>query len=167
MTSNTFDFEYYQITLVKEYDYLTIQYLHKILFKVYKKKLAIIDIENICSGLDLENFYKICLTSFESLTFDDSKSIIKIFNMDNVIQVQINYINYLHFKFIFNIPLVETINMSSSDLIINNLQKKTNDLQKKTDDLQKKTDDSQNKINDLQNKIDDLESLINNMIQKL
>jgi hypothetical protein len=110
MTAN-YNFDSFEISLIKQEDCVIIRCFDNTLFKVYQKNYTDVEISEI-SSVDIENFYKICKTSFEVLekygsnVNNENATIIFLSNQKHI-SIEIYYKLYLKFNFCLKIPLIE------------------------------------------------------------
>lgn len=122
--SLTFNYNSFEIVLVKQKDFITIRCLDKELFKVYQEVYNDMTINELCP-VGVDNFYEICKTSLDVLQKceqNEDISVVVICNEKNV-KIQIDYNLLLHFNFTLRLPLTENVQMNGQDMYIKKLEK--------------------------------------------
>lgn len=125
-TNCTFNFESFEITLIKQQDCVTIRCLDNRLFKTYQESFSNAMIDQICA-VDTENFYKICKTCLEVLQkygsgVDNEKAMVTFLCKEQSVCLKMVHKLYLKFEFDLILPLTEHVKMSGQDLCIKKLE---------------------------------------------
>ena len=121
--SLTFNYNSFEILIIKQKDCVTIRCLDKELFKIYQEVYNDMSISEFCP-VGIDNFYEICKTSFDVLQSDKSSenAIVVLTCNEKNIKIQIDYKLQLHFSFTLKLPLIESIKMSGQDVVIKQLE---------------------------------------------
>ena len=129
-----YNYNNYEIILKKCVDSVYIQFLDKQLFKLYANTYIDVDVIKLTMG-NLDMFYKVMSTVFESLSNNDDKATLEIFPSMKKLKLSIHHTFYLEFNFELQLNLIEeqSVNLieESDDICIKKLQKSLEELTKK------------------------------------
>ena len=86
---------------------------------------------------NLDMFYKVMTTVFESITNGNDKATLEIYPSMKNLKLSINHKYYLEFIFELQLNLIQEQSLSAKDMCIKKLEKKVDELKEKHDTLQK------------------------------
>jgi hypothetical protein len=140
MTSK-YNWENYEISLIRTSDSITIQILDTKLYKLYNKTYYDINIIEYCPNIDI--FHTVLKTSFDALINDDNESAKISFQIksSNLI-IHIDHKYYIKFEFDIILDLDANTNLSAKDLCIKKLEDNLGTLTKKYNELEKFINDN-------------------------
>ena len=130
-----YNYNNYEIIIKKCVDSIYIQFLDKQLFKLYSNTYIDIDVIKFTIG-NLDMFYKVMMTVFESITNSDNKAKLEIYPSMKNLKLSVHHKYYLEFIFELQLNLVQEQSLSAKDMCIKKLEKKVDELKVKHDSLQ-------------------------------
>ena len=130
-----YNYNNYEIIIKKCVDSIYIQFLDKQLFKLYSNTYIDIDVIKFTMG-NLDMFYKVMMTVFESITNSDDKAKLEIYPSMKNLKLSVHHKYYLEFIFELQLNLVQEHSLSAKDMCIKKLEEKVDELKVKHDDLQ-------------------------------
>lgn len=130
-----YNYNNYEIIIKKCVDSIYIQFLDKQLFKLYSNTYIDIDVIKFTIG-NLDMFYKVMMTVFESITNSDDKAKLEIYPSMKNLKLSVHHKYYLEFIFELQLNLVQEQSLSAKDMCIKKLEKKVDELKVKHDSLQ-------------------------------
>ena len=130
-----YNYNNYEIIIKKCVDSIYIQFLDKQLFKLYSNTYIDIDVIKFTMG-NLDMFYKVMMTVFESITNSDDKAKLEIYPSMKNLKLSVHHKYYLEFIFELQLNLVQEQSLSAKDMCIKKLEKKVDELKIKHDSLQ-------------------------------
>ena len=130
-----YNYNNYEIILKKCVDSVYIQFLDKQLFKLYANTYIDVDVIKLTMG-NLDMFYKVMSTVFESLSNNDDKATLEIFPSMKKLKLSIHHKFYLEFNFELELNLIEEQSLNAKDMCIKKLEKSLNEITRKHDELQ-------------------------------
>jgi len=130
-----YNYNNYEIILKKCVDSVYIQFLDKQLFKLYANTYIDVDVIKLTMG-NLDMFYKVMSTVFESLSNNDDKATLEIFPSMKKLKLSIHHKFYLEFNFELQLNLIEEQSLNAKDMCIKKLEKSLNEITRKHDELQ-------------------------------
>jgi len=130
-----YNYNNYEIIIKKCVDSIYIQFLDKQLFKLYSNTYIDIDVIKFTMG-NLDMFYKVMMTVFESITNSDNKAKLEIYPSMKNLKLSVHHKYYLEFIFELQLNLVQEQSLSAKDMCIKKLEKKVDELKVKHDSLQ-------------------------------
>jgi hypothetical protein len=130
-----YNYNNYEIILKKCVDSVYIQFLDKQLFKLYSNTYIDIDVIKFTMG-NLDMFYKVMVTVFESITNSDDKAKLEIYPSAKNLKLSVHHKYYLEFIFELQLNLVQEHSLSAKEMCVKKLEKKIDELKVKHDSLQ-------------------------------
>ena len=135
-----YNYNNYEIILKKCVDSVYIQFLDKQLFKLYANTYIDVDVIKITMG-NLDMFYKMMTTVFESLSNNDDKATIEIFPSMKNLKLSIHHKFYLEFNFELQLNLIEEQSLNAKDMCIKKLENSLNEINKEYLQLEQSLDE--------------------------
>ena len=130
-----YNYNNYEIILKKCVDSVYIQFLDKQLFKLYLNTYIDIDVIKFTMG-NLDMFYKVMMTVFESITNSDDKAKLEIYPSMKNLKLSVHHKYYLEFIFELQLNLIQEHSLSAKEMCVKKLEKKVDELKVKHDSLQ-------------------------------
>jgi hypothetical protein len=159
-----YNHENYEITIDKKLDSVYVSFLDKTFYKLFEYNF--LDTDVIQFKMNLDNFYKIIIKSFDALIDEDKETAtIKINHSSRNINIIIHYTDYLEFNFELILNLNTDSNMSTKDLCIKKLEQKLDTVNKSYTEHIKSYKKLEQKFNQLEKFIDEFIELTINFSQ--
>ena len=117
-----YNYNNYEIILKKCVDSVYVQFLDTQLFKLYSNTYSDIDIIKITMG-NLDMFYRVLITSVESVINGDDKASLEIFPSMKNLKLSIHHKFYLEFIFELQLDLIQDQSLNAKDMCIKKLEK--------------------------------------------